>query len=385
MKKRLAAVILGLVLIVSMAACAKSDSGGQAKGNNDGNTEDTGISADSSENAGDGSTGDSTETYEWNVSITFGEPATRNILAMLNEVEEKTNGRMKFNIYPSNSLVGITEVPDALRDGIADIALVASVNYPSILTYNAELIGMPFSGIEDSYQACELWHALYEEYPDEMQGELDEMGALVWYAYATPQYHILTTDNNEIRKPEDLKGHKIMSGKTQWIDFINQYGGVGIQQAPTAYYENLEKGVADGIIQSYTTTRTFGCLELMGSATEFAEEGAFYDMFFLAISQKSWNKLDAEVQQAFLDVNAGYAAEIAENDRSMADNASAIEELGEEFSRVILTDEEVQVWQEGMKPINEKAVSTLTETYKKDKTAEMYEWMLNWLEEKNAQ
>lgn len=372
MKKRIVSLILSAILAVSLAACGKGDSSGKT------DTESKNTSA--------GSESTYTETYEWNVSITFGEPATRNILAMLDEVEEKTNGRMKFNVYPSNSLVGITEVPDALRDGIADIALVASVNYPSILTYNAELIGMPFSGIQDSYQACELWHALYEEYPDEMQGELDEMGALVWYAYATPQYHILTTDSrNEIRKPEDLKGHKIMSGKTQWIDFVNQYGGAGIQQAPTAYYENLEKGVADGIIQSYTTTRTFGCLELMGSATEFAEEGAFYDMFFLAISQKSWNELDSEVQQAFLDVNADYAAEIAENDRSMSDNASAIEELGDGFNRVILTDEEVRVWQDAMKPINEKAVTTLTETYKKDKTAEMYEWMLDWLKEKNAQ
>ncbi len=367
MKKRLVAIILTAVLALSLVAC----------GNNEppaGGGEGTGSA---------GAESQYTETYEWNVSITFGEPATRNILAMLDQVTEKTNGRMKFNVYPSNSLVSIPEVPDALRDGIADIALVATVNYPSILTYNAELLGMPFSGIKDSYQACELWHAMYDQFP-EMQAELDEMGANVWYVYATPQYHVMTTDaSTSIKTPADLKGHKIMSGKTQWIELINDNGGAGIQMAPTAYYENLEKGVADGIIQSYTTTRTFGCLELMKSSTEFADEGAFYDLFLLAISQKSWEKLDPEVQQAFLDVNAEFAAEIAENDRSMEDNATAIETLGESFNVTKLTEDEVQVWKDAMAPYNEKAVKTLTETYEKEKTAEIYDWMLNWLKEAN--
>ena len=69
----------------------------------------------------------------------------------------------------------------------------------------------------------------------------------------------------------------------------------------------------------------------------------------------------------------------------MADNATAIETLGEGFNVTKLTEDEVQVWKDAMAPYNEKAVQTLTETYEKEKTAEIYEWMLNWLEEKNAQ
>ena len=75
MKKRIVSLILSAILAVSLAACGKGDSSGKT------DTESKNTSA--------GSESTYTETYEWNVSITFGEPATRNILAMLDEVEEK--------------------------------------------------------------------------------------------------------------------------------------------------------------------------------------------------------------------------------------------------------------------------------------------------------
>lgn len=321
--------------------------------------------------------------FELDVAITFGEPAIRHMLQTFDEVTEKSDGRVVFNVYPSNSLISIPEMPDALRDGVADIAVIPSINYPSMLAYNAELIGLPFIGIHDSYQACDLWLAMYEAFP-ELQEEWDNIGGHVWYTYATPGYNLYTiSKDNEIRTPEDLAGYQIMTGKTQWLNFIDANGGAGIQAAPTVYYENLEKGVADGVIQSYGTVRVFGCLELIHAATEFGESGSYYDMFFITISQQTWDSFPDDIKAIFDEVNAENIATVQENDRSMEDLANARLEAPEDMNTTVLSDEEIQVWKDAFAPINEDYLKFLEETYHKDKAEEMYQFALDWVAEQN--
>lgn len=381
MKKYLALFLALIMLAAMVAGCAKKPAATPTTDDSAATKPDATV--DTTDPEADAPV--YTQTYEWNVSSTFGGPAMRNIEAMLEEVTERTNGRMKFTYYWSNALVSIPEVPDALRDGIADIAIVASVNYPSIFTYNAEIVGMPFSGVQDGYQAIEAWYALTEEFPDEMQGEWDTVGAFPWFCYATAGYSMFFIDGKtEVRTPADLAGHKIMSGKPQMLDLVNANGGAAIQAAPTVYYENLEKGVCDGVINAYSVVRTFGALELLKAGTEFGDAGAFYDMFFIAISQKSWDTLDPEVQQAFLDVNAEKRADMLEMTRTLEDNSNAIKERSPDFKLSKLTDEEVKLWEEAMVPINEKALEHMMSTYKRDKCQEMYEYMLKWLAEKNG-
>lgn len=375
--KKLIALLLALTMVFALCACSPTTQTGPGPASNPGST--------SSDSGGENPSGGSqyTETYNWNVAITFGGDSIRNIQAMLDEVTEKTNGRMQFTVYPSNSLISIPEYPDALKDSICDIGVVASINYPSIFTYNAEIVGMPFTGMKDEYQAIEAWYALREQFPDEINGEWESVGAFPWYVYTTPGYHLLTINSsNEIRKPEDLAGHKIMSGKTQILNLINAYGGAAIQAAPTVYYENLEKAVAEGVVNNYGVCNTFGALELMKSSTEFGT-GAYYDMFFIAISQKSWDKLDPEVQQAFLDVNADMRADMLEQKRSLEDNANAIAALSDDFNKTVLSDEELQVWIDAMEPYNEAALEEMTTTYQKDKATEMYNYLLDWIADQN--
>ncbi len=374
MKKSMVLILTGVLLLCGLTAC------GTAKEPE--NNTDTAVSeAESKSETKPTEPSTEGETYELDVAITFGEPATRHILASLDEVTEKSGGRVTFNVYPSNSLISIPEIPDALKDGVADIAVVPSVNYPSVLTYNAEMIGMPFSGIEDSYMACDLWNALYAEFP-ELEEEWQQLGAHVWYTYATPGYNLYMTDkDSEVHTPADLAGHKVMSGKTQWLDVVNKNGGAGIQAAPTVYYENLEKGVADSVIQSYGTVRTFGCLELIHGATEFGTEGSYYDMFFIAISNNTWDSLPEDIQQIFTEVNADNAASVGENDRSMEDLANAYKEAPEDMNTAVLTEEELGSWYTAFEEVNQSYLTQLADTYKKDKVSDMYDFMKDWIEQ----
>lgn len=368
--KKVIALLLALVMMFTMVAC-----GSETESPSDDN-----LGAQQSSSG----SGEYTQTYNWNVAITFGGASIRNIEAMLAEVTEKTNGRMQFTVYPSNSLITIPEYPDALREGICDIGVVASINYPSIFTYNAEIVGMPFTGMKDEYQAIEAWYALREKFPDEINKEWESVGAFPWFIYTTPGYHLLTINgSNEIRTPDDLAGHKIMSGKTQILNLINAYGGAAIQAAPTVYYENLEKSVAEGVVSNYGVCNTFGALELMKSSTEFGT-GAYYDIFFISISQKSWDKLDPEVQQAFLEVNVEMRADLLEQKRSLEDNANAIASLSGDFNKTALSGDELQVWIDAMAPYNKAALEEMTTTYKKDKAAEMYDYLLEWIAEQNG-
>lgn len=54
------------------------------------------------------------------------------------EVEKRTEGRIKFEIYWSESLVKVKEMPKAVQRGVCDVAWVASSYHP------AEIPGLPF-------------------------------------------------------------------------------------------------------------------------------------------------------------------------------------------------------------------------------------------------
>lgn len=365
--KKLIALLLACVMLVGvLAACGNSDKPGTNPGT-----------------SSEPPAGGYTQTYEWNVASTFGGNSMRNMEKMLKEVETRSNGRMKFNLYWSNSLISIPEVPDALKDGIADIAVIATVNYPSILTYNAEMVGMPFVGFKSAYQVLDCWEDMYEAFPNELQGEWDKIGAMPWLTWCTSGYNMFYVDKNTVvRTPSDLAGHKIMSGKTAFLKLINANGGAGMQVAPTAYYENLEKAVADGVVNTCSVVRTFGALELINASTQFYEDkasGAYFDLFYFAISKQSWDKLDPEMKQIFKDVQALNDADRLEQKRTLEDTETAYPDLNEGTNITVLTEAETQQWIDAIKPYNEEEIDAMVNTYKKDKAPEIYEWMLKWI------
>ena len=102
-------------------------------------------------------------------------------------------------------------------------------------------------------------------------------------------------------------------------------------------------------------------------------------MFYFAISKQSWDKLDPEMQQIFLDVQAMEAEGRLEQNRTLEDTATAYPDMNEGANITVLTPEETQVWIDAIKPYNQEELDSMVNNYKKDKAPEIYDWMIKWI------
>jgi len=331
---------------------------------------------------GCGSSAKEQEVYELNVSFTYGEASAGAELKSLWAIEEASEGRIKFNIYYSNSLVAIPDVPKALADGTADLAIVAFANYPSITTYSGSIMSMPFIGIQSNDQAARMWHDAYNELP-QIQKELEDLGMVPWYTYVSPGTHLFFTDPDaSVVEPKDLAGHKVMSLSISWQHLIDSVGGAAVGAPPPVYYENLSGGVADSLNNMWTVVQGFGIMDLVGASTEFGEQCADYSYFMMAMSKKTWDKLPEDLQALFVDADGSLATKVS---AYKSENAVAAVAAGSEtVNRTVLTEDQIAVWENAMAPFRENELAQYESDYGKTEVRAVYDWVINWLANDNA-
>ena len=107
--KKLLALLLALVMVFALVACGTS------------NTPDTPNVPSSNTPGADKPV---EPEFVWNVSFSYGEATAKYTVQYLEQISEKSGGRIDFEYYYSNSLISIPEIPKALKDGIrsGDIA-----------------------------------------------------------------------------------------------------------------------------------------------------------------------------------------------------------------------------------------------------------------------
>jgi len=200
--KRIISLILALsLLLVLVAGCGGSSN--QNK-NNAGN-----------ENAA------STESVT--IKIGHVEPEERSthqaLLEFKKEVEEKSNGSIKIEIYPNGALGGDVQLTESVAMGTLGAALPAT----SVLTtYSSEfgLLDMPylFSSSENAFKAMDGELGQYYD------AKLEEVG-IKNLGYPFNGVRSLTNSVRPVHEPADLKGMKVRVMESPvFIDFFETLG-----------------------------------------------------------------------------------------------------------------------------------------------------------------
>ena len=81
-----------------------------------------------------GGSGGSQETITLKYAASFGETTHEEQLTIdwfLDQVEERTDGRVEFERFYDGSLVAVTDLRDALQDGRIDLVVLSAVQYPT--------------------------------------------------------------------------------------------------------------------------------------------------------------------------------------------------------------------------------------------------------------
>lgn len=215
------------------------------------------------------------------------------------QVEEKTGGKVKVQIFPNNTLGKATEQYDSMMSGATDMS-VFPLDYASGRVPAFSVTLMP--ALVRSHEQAQAWQEA--EIGKRVDALTQENGVKiltwVWNAGA------IGAKGEPVVAPENVRQGMTMRAAGSYVEEMLESAGAGISSLPSSeIYTAMQTGVLDAAV---TSTGSFDSFKLQEQVQSFTSpsQNTFWFMFEpLIISTKSFDKLCAEQQQALVDVGAG--------------------------------------------------------------------------------
>jgi TRAP-type C4-dicarboxylate transport system substrate-binding protein len=252
-------------------------------------------------------------------------------------VEKRTKGSLKFEIYPGSSLMKTNAQFSSMRKGALDLSLVP-LSYAGGELPEVNIGLMP--GLVTSYEQGYSWKTA--EIGKELTKFLLEKGIVlvswIWQAGGVASRTV------PIVEPEDAKGLKIRGGSRE-MDLILKAAGAAVVSLPSnEIYAAMQTGAMDAALTSSTSLISFRLEEVSKSLTT-GRGRAYWFMFEpLMMSREIFNKLSKEHQSAIMD--AGAEAEVFAREAAKADDnlvATVYQKKGAKVAD--LSEATVKKWQ----------------------------------------
>jgi TRAP-type C4-dicarboxylate transport system substrate-binding protein len=244
-------------------------------------------------------------------TLTEGDFRDRLTRMFAQEVEKRSKGSLKFEIYPGASLMKINAQISSLRKAALDMSLVP-LSYAGGEMPEVNIGLMP--GLVTSYDQGYGWKN--KDVGQALSKFLNDKGIVVvswiWQAGG-----MASRSANPIINPEDAKGLKIRGGSRE-MDMMLKAAGAAVVTGPTnEVYAGLQTGAMDAALTSSTSLISFRLEEVAKSLTT-GRGGAYWFMFEpLLMSKAIFDRLTKEQQQVIMTVGAemeGFARKAAQAD-----------------------------------------------------------------------
>ena len=339
--KKVLSLILCIMMAASLAACGASS--GSA-----------GVPASGTGSAGTAPDSSGTSAAEA-VVLKASSPAAPDsawgfaLERMATEIEEKTGGRYKVDVYHKASISENSEkvMTEQLFTGNLDICLTpASLAAP---IWSAFSVPFQFRDREHIYRV------LQSDVVADMCAEMEPKGMKV-LALVENGYRQITNNKHEIRIPADTTDVKLRTPQAKTsIAVAEKMGFQTVAISAGELFQALSQGTADGQENALATIYDNKYYEVQKYLTVLNYN---WSPALFGINADVWNGLSEEDQQIFSDVFAE-AADMA-NEKLAEEDRDYIEKLKEAGMEVyVCTEEDLAVWQaqmEGSAEIYEEAV-----------------------------
>jgi TRAP-type C4-dicarboxylate transport system substrate-binding protein len=213
------------------------------------------------------------------------------------DVEKKTGGALKFQVYPGASLVKVNSQFSALRKGALDLALVP-LSYAGGEVPETNIGLMP--ALVPSYEVGSAWKTA--EVGKLLTQVLDEKGIVVvswiWQAGG------VASRSKPLVTPDDAKGMKVRGGSRE-VDMMLKDAGASVITLPSnEIYAAMQTGAMDAAITSSTSLISFR-LEEVAKALTTGRGRSYWFMFEpLLMSKTIFQGLPKPQQDAIMAVGA---------------------------------------------------------------------------------
>ncbi len=271
-------------------------------------------------------------------TLTEGDFRDRLVRMFAQQVNEKTKGALKFEIYPGSSLMKTNAQFSALRKGALDMSLVP-LNYAGGEVPETNIGLMP--GLVTSYQQGAAWKNA--EVGKELARILGEKGVVIvswiWQAGG------VASRGKPIVDPADVKGMKVRGGSRE-MDLILKEAGAAVVTLPSnEIYAAMQTGAMDAAMTSSTSFMSFRLEEVAKSLTTGRDKAYWYMFEPLMMSKAVFERLPKDQQAVIMAVGADmeqFATKAAQ-----ADDIAVAQVYQKAGAKVVdLNAEVVKKWQD---------------------------------------
>jgi TRAP-type C4-dicarboxylate transport system substrate-binding protein len=169
---------------------------------------------------------------------------TKIALEVFPMVEKLTQGRVKVEVYHSETLIPMKETLDAVNRGIADLAFIALPYLTAQVPWGRATL---IPGLVKDYRGA--YDPFRYGLKDMLQQSLQARGLKVTVVGIPfcPGATYIMTKAKKVVKPEDLKGLKIACPSRGDIETVKLLGASPVAMPSSEIYEALSRGLVDGV------------------------------------------------------------------------------------------------------------------------------------------
>jgi TRAP-type transport system periplasmic protein len=272
--------------------------------------------------------------------------STRVIPWAKNEIEKRTNGRVKFTLFYSGQILGMVEVYQGVVKRIADIGTSRMAFTPGRFPVGRgyEMPGIIFNNAQVTNSVA--WE-LYKKYKP---AEFNDTH-MIWIDSTGPGMLYTKT---RVTKLEDIKNMEIRADGLV-LEAIKALGAVPVSMPMSEIYLALDKGIVKGTLDRLGGLKDWRHAEVTKYIlmTPFIYTSA---VFFNAMNLDAWNSLPPDIQKVFNEVGEEMPAKSGQfaEEHEMVGLKYGLEKRMEVN---YLTPQETARWTTLIKPVQNKWVA----------------------------
>ncbi|MFO1188220.1 MAG: TRAP transporter substrate-binding protein DctP [Alphaproteobacteria bacterium] len=269
------------------------------------------------------------------------------------QVEQQSNGQIKFQHYPAQQLVKQTDAVAGMQRRIVDISLINPGLFPSEfpLTGVAFLPG-GYSSVVEGGKAIRRLLA-----NSAIRNEFEKAGGTAVLIIPFDGFEVFSRER-PIHRPEDVRGLRIRTAGEGQVLAVRALGGTPVTIAVPEVYTAIQRGTLDGSLFPYSVAASYR----LGEVTKFATIGAntaFSHVVYTA-NATFWGGLSAAnrdllVKTADAKAPQGWAA-MDDTTRATIDD---YQKSGVTLVRIDGIAGGRQAWDEALRPVRDKWVADM--------------------------
>jgi len=196
------------------------------------------------------------------------------------KVEELTGGKVKIKIYPGGALGKPTQLADAAREGITDIAFIIPC-YTTARFPRFSVLDLPFL-FDSAVHATKVIYDLNDRY---FADDFKDYKVLWFYSCGPGQLHSVT---KRMRTLDDLNGMKMRAPSAYMTKALKLLGANPVGMPISKLQMSLQKKVIDGMLTPWSAVTDFRLFDLVKNLTEL---NMYVSPMVVVMNKEKYNSL----------------------------------------------------------------------------------------------